>query len=261
MKKIIVATSIAAALILSSCGDDTSSSSETNTTHMPDSNATSTTTLPAEVQSAIDANKSSMTQELKDILSFMGNEERLAYDVYNALYLKFPDVKQLYNIPTKSEYKHIVAVQLLVRKYIDSSEDFSNIDLPPLGYKDVNISQMQAGTYDIKAIQDLYDALYAKGIKSKQDALEVGCMVEVTDINDLNMRIPSAVNAGADDIVSVLNFLRDGSYSHYHSFDSGLKNMGLAQGCCTLGIVDGVDYCQPDYPKNNQGNQGNQGRR
>ncbi len=108
---------------------------------------------------------------------------------------------------------------------------------------------MKAGVYDIKAIQDLYDQLYAKGIKSKQDALEVGCIVEVTDVNDLDIRIDTAKNAGAEDIEIVLEYLRDGSYNHYWAFDKGLKNLGITDGCCSLGTIDGVDYCKRDYPK------------
>ncbi len=240
MRNIVIVSIIAVMLVLVSCDDNDSPKSK-------DQNRSGE--LPAVVQSAIDAPKSTMNQELKDILSFMGNEERLAYDIYNALYKKFPDVKQLYNIPTKSEYKHIQAVQSLVQKYIESDADFSNVDLPHLNYKNTAIEDMEAGVYDIQAIQDLYNTLYAKGVKSKQDALEVGCIVEVTDINDLNVRIATAKDYNATDIETVLNFLRDGSYNHYWAFDKGLKNLGVTDGCCSLGVIDGVDYCQRDYPK------------
>lgn len=189
-----------------------------------------------------------MTQELKNTLSFMGNEERLAYDVYNALYKQYPDLKQLANIASRSEYKHVAAVQLLVRKYIYDENDFSNIDLSPLGYKDVEIAEMQPGIYDIETIQSLYDSLYAKGLNSEQDALEVGCIVEVTDVNDLNEKIELAHENNAPDIEVVFNFLRDGSYNHYWAFDKGLKSKGVTDGCCSLGVIDGVNYCHNEYP-------------
>ena len=138
-------------------------------------------------------------------------------------------------------------MQALVRTYVTDYNSFSNIDLPELGYRDTNVTDMQAGVYDISAIQDLYDALLIKGSDSEQDALEVGCMVEVIDINDLTEYIELAEQSNADDIVSTFTGLRNGSYSHYNTFDTALKNMGVVTGCCSLGTIDGVDFCQT-YP-------------
>ncbi|MFA6138410.1 MAG: DUF2202 domain-containing protein [Sulfurimonas sp.] len=212
------------------------------------STAQSTSTLSTIVTEALSSANSDLTQELKNTLSYMGNEERLAYDVYNKLYEKYP-LTQLKNIATNGESQHIEAVQLLVQKYIANYSEFSNIDMVELGYKDTNLTQMNAGTYDISAIQNLYNALIAKGEQSSQDALEVGCMVEVTDINDLDGDITLANQSNATDISAVFSFLRDGSYSHYWAFDSGLKNMGVTEGCCSLGIINGVDYCHSEYPQ------------
>jgi len=188
-----------------------------------------------------------ISQELLNTLSYMGNEERLAYDIYNALYAIHPTVNQLHNIATNGEKTHIESVQALVRTYVTDYNSFSNVDLPELGYRDTNVTDMQAGVYDISAIQDLYDALLIKGSQSKQDALEVGCMVEVIDINDLTEYIELAEQSNADDIVSTFTGLRNGSYSHYNTFDTALKNMGISTGCCSLGTIDGVDFCQT-YP-------------
>lgn len=60
-----------------------------------------------------------LTQELKDSLSHMGNEERLAHDVYMALYNYYKEnsnleINQFYNIATRSESRHISIVQSLV---------------------------------------------------------------------------------------------------------------------------------------------------
>jgi len=46
-----------------------------------------------------------------------------------------------------------------------------------------------------------------------------------------------------------LNFLRDGSYNHYWSFDKGLKNRDISAGCCTW-----AELCHPEYPQNENGN-------
>ena len=207
------------------------------------------TTLPQTVKTALSAVDSNLSQELKNTLAYMGNEERLAYDVYNKLYETSP-LMQFTNIAKNGEYQHITAVQLLIQKYISSDADFTNVDLDPLEYKNTAIEDMTAGVYDIGDIQDLYNTLVAVGQESDQKALEVGCMVEVTDINDLDRDIILAQEENATDITAVFNFLRDGSYSHYWAFDKGLKNMGITDGCCVVG----TEYCHPQYPQNENGN-------
>jgi hypothetical protein len=207
-----------------------------------------TSDLPVEIVDTIDSPKSKLSQDLMNTLAYMGNEERLAYDVYNALYEQY-GTEQFTKIATNGEYKHITAVQELIQKYkLSDDVNFTNIDLPTLGYMNTNIEDMEAGTYDIAAIQKLYDDLVAQGSASEIDALKVGCIIEVVDVNDLNRDIALAESEGATDIVTVFNFLRDGSYKHYWAFDKGLKNKGIVEGCCSLGMIEGVDYCQPDYP-------------
>ena len=201
--------------------------------------------IPTALRDSLLTPASTLTQETKDSLAYMVNEERLAYDVYNSLYATHlangQEIKQLTNIATKSEATHIETVELLVQKYITDVSDFTNI-APE--YVDTNLSNMPAGVYSIQAIQDLHDTLIAKGVQSKQDALEVGCMVEVVDINDLTTDIQLAQDSNASDVVEAFEFLRDASYNHYYSFDRGLKRMGVTEGCCVLGD----EYCHPEYP-------------
>lgn len=214
--------------------------------------------LPLQVKEALLSPASTLTQDVKNTLAYMGNEERLAYDVYNYLYNfhlnSGETINQLTNIATKSEYTHIQTVQLLVKKYISAEDEFTNVDMPELGYKDTDISDMQAGTYDIQDIQNLYDTLTVQGQESKQAALEVGCIIEVTDINDLLVDIQTAKDSNASDVATAFEFLRDGSYSHYLAFDKGLKNMGVSDGCCVLGD----QFCHPEYPQNTTNNNGQQ---
>ena len=212
-------------------------------------NEGNSTELPASVELALNSENSSLSEELANTISYMGNEERLAYDVYNRLYSEW-GTKQFTNIATKSEYKHITAVQKLVQKYKMSDDtNFTNIDLPALGYMNTPIEDMKAGTYDIAKIQNLYDDLVSKGLASEVDALKVGCMVEVTDVNDLDEDIKLAQESNATDVEEIFNFLRDGSYNHYWAFNKGLTKKGITDGCCTLGTVDGVNYCHPEYPQ------------
>lgn len=217
----------------------------TQTTNFVDA-LNSVANLPANVKEALLTSQSTLTQDLKNTLAYMGNEERLAHDLYLKLYETHP-FQQFYNIATKSETTHIQTVQLLIKKYISDVSEFTNVDLTELNYKDANLSSMVPGTYDVKAIQDLYDTLLKKGQSSEQASLEVGCMVEVTDVNDLTSDIQTASDANATDIKTAFEFLRDGSYNHYWAFDNALKTqLGVSEGCCILGDT----YCHSEYPKN-----------
>jgi hypothetical protein len=210
---------------------------------------------------------STLTQDLKDAISYMGNEERLAHDVYTNLYNYHSEnsavnINQLKNIADRSETQHVQTIQAIVRKYNLSEDNLTNVT-NPVASSSTPFENLPIGVYDIPAIQSLYDALYAKGIQSQKDALEVGCMVEVTDINDLNDRIVIAQSSNATDIVDAFTSLRDASYNHYWAFDKGLENIGIENGCCSLGTIDGVNYCHVEYPKNehdsSEGNEQGQG--
>ena len=218
------------------------------TTHMVES-IQEMEKLPLDLKEALLTPSNTLTQEVKNTLAYMGNEERLAYDVYNYLYSAHSkngeEIKQLTNIATKSEAIHIQTVQLLVQKYITDVNYFTNVTLENLDYMYTEVEDMPAGNYSIPAIQDLYDSLITKGVQSKQDALEVGCMIEVVDINDLAEDIAIAEDSNASDVVTAFEFLRDGSYKHYWAFDKGLKNMGIETGCCSFGD----EWCHTEYPQ------------
>jgi len=181
----------------------------------------------------------------KYTLAYMWNEERLAKDMYLTLNTLTPSTT-LYNIATKGETKHIAAVGGLIEKYnlnILNTVDYSG------GYSAQALEAYTAGEYSLGEITDLYNTLYAKGSTSLQDALEVGCMVEVTDINDLDADIQTV--QGAKDLVLIFESLRSGSYSHYWAFDNALKANGVSDGCCSLGD----EYCKTreEHPQKSHG--------
>jgi len=183
---------------------------------------------------------STLTDEQKDALAYMWNEEKLAKDVYFALNELYPH-QTLYNIASKSETQHQSMVETLLEKYdlnilVDNYED---------GYSFDSLAAIEPGKFIDENVQSLYDTLYDLGSKSLTDALKVGCMVEVTDINDLNEKIE--VSEGNEDLILVFNNLKSGSYNHYWAFDSALKTLGITDGCCSVG----ADYCKTtdEYPK------------
>jgi len=237
MKNIITGlTLLSSLLLISGCGDSSES--------VGDNSINSTSQAAA--LNLNDYEKPELNSEQMYTLAYMWHEEKLAYEIYLELNRVHP-AKQLENIATKSEIKHIALVEDLVAWYdinITNLADYS------INYSQDELATMPVGVYAIDTIQSLYDTLYAKGIQSPQDTLEVGCMVEVTDINDLDEDLRIADDNQA--IIDTFTILRDGSYNHYWAFDKGLKNMDISDGCCSLG----TEYCHPEYPQKEQGSQG-----
>ena len=234
MKKSLFLSALTAALILAGC----SSSSDDTVDSISEQN----TVLSADITDAINTSKSSLSQELKDSLTYMYSEEGLAHDVYLNIY-KIQPVNQLQNIANNSEVKHIEAVNQIAQKYDLNMTQYPDTDVP------YSIAGISEGNYPVDNVQYLYDLLYNKGIQSKKDALEVGCMVEVVDIDDLDKYIGYAQDSNASDVLTVFEFLRKGSYTHYWAFDKGLKNMGIGDGCCSIPDALGHHFCHPEYPK------------
>ena len=178
----------------------------------------------------------------------MWNEEKLAKDLYVELNLIYP-TQQLENIGTRSEPMHQALVEDLVERY---DLNITNLVDYKENYSEEELRAFASGEFGVQEIQDLYDTLYAEGKRSQQAALEVGCKVEVTDVEDLLEEIAIAEEVDAQDLIAVWNVLLSGSYNHYWAFDKGLKNMGVVEGCCSLGAA----YCHPEYPQNEKGGNG-----
>jgi len=187
-----------------------------------------------------------LTEDQKYSLAYMWHEEKLAKEIYLELN-KINPAQQLENIALNSEVKHIAKVQEVVAFY---DINITNLADYEIAYSKEELENMPVGVFAVPEIQDLYNILYDKGITSKQSSLEVGCMVEVVDINDLDKFLVTADNNQY--LIDAFTFLRDGSYTHYWAFDKGLKNMGVSDGCCSLGS----DYCHPEYPQNENGGKG-----
>ncbi len=191
---------------------------------------------------------SDLTDSQKYTIAFMWNEEKLAKDIYLELNLIYP-TQQLENIATKSETVHQALVEDLVERY---DLNITNLVDYKENYSEEELRSFASGEFGIQEIQDLYDTLYEEGKQSQQAALEVGCKVEVTDVEDLLNEIKVAEEVDAQDLIAIWDILLSGSYSHYWSFDKGLQNLGVTDGCCSLG----TDFCHPEYPQNENGGNG-----
>ena len=221
------------ALVFTGCGSS-------DTTAAP---IASTPETPSQPEPSEPSVSDALSEDQKYSLAYMWHEEKLAKEIYLELN-KIHPAQQLENIATKSEVKHIAIVQELVEAY---DINITNLADYEVNYSAEELNNMPVGKFAVPEIQELYDALYDIGRVSKQASLEVGCMVEVVDIDDLDKFIASTGNNQA--IIDAFIILRAGSYTHYWAFDSGLKNMGVSDGCCSLGS----EYCHPEYPQSENG--------
>jgi len=142
----------------------------------------------------------SLTKKQKDDLIFMYQEEKLARDVYITLGNKW-NLRVFHNIQ-RAEQRHMDAVKSLLQRY--------NLPIPVVSDK--------IGVFENKELQALYNKLVKKGSKSLKDALEVGKIIEETDIADLEEKIQNAPS----DIQRVYSNLLRGSYNHLRAFTRNL---------------------------------------
>jgi len=160
-------------------------SSNGNTNGNGDGTGAGITTIPA----------SDLSDEEAASLLYMREEEKLARDVYNALYTVWGQ-PTFQNIAA-SEQAHIDEVKQLLDRY-----GLSDPALAP-------------GQFADASLQTLYDQLVSQGSVSLADALKVGAAIEEIDIQDLQNRLTQTDNA---DIQWVYNNLMSGSYNHLNAF-------------------------------------------
>jgi len=148
-----------------------------------------------------------LSQEEKDTLFYIFQEEKVARDVYITLGKIYPQESTFANIQ-HSEQEHILSAQVLCERYgIDTS--------------DVNLSLEDdfVGQFELDAMQTLYNNCIAAGQNTLIDALYVGVDIERTDIDDL---VDAAEGMPAD-VVQVYDNLKAGSLNHLAAFESAIQ--------------------------------------
>lgn len=162
------------------------------------------------VTTAVDAKiatieKADLTAEEAKGLLFMREEEKLARDVYTAIYEKW-GIRMFSNIAA-SEQTHMDALAKMIARY--GLEDPVKEDTP--------------GTFKDKTLKSLYNELVGKAEKSLGDALIVGVQIEELDIADLMKWIEATDN---DDVKIVYQNLMKGSRNHLRSFYRQVERYG-----------------------------------
>jgi hypothetical protein len=195
-KMMVVAVSMA--VVLSGCSSILVSASEMAT--VPEDNPVSvvTTSNPNLAQTSLET----LSEDEGAGLLFMREEEKLALDVYLALYAEW-QLPIFQNI-ARSEQTHTDAVLQLLTRY--------GLDDPAAG--------LGAGEFADPTLQSLYDQLVAQGSASLEAALRVGAAIEEIDILDLEERLAQTDKA---DIRRVYENLKSGSYNHLRAFVGTLE--------------------------------------
>lgn len=139
-------------------------------------------------------------------LLFMREEEKLAHDVYVALYALWNAT--VFDNIAQSESAHTEAIRQLILAH---------------GLEDP-AATTAAGVFQDADLQKLYDDLVAMGTPSLIDALKVGCLIEEKDIKDINDK--KALVFDEPDIVQVYDNLLCGSRNHLRAFNSRLITEG-----------------------------------
>ncbi len=158
-----------------------------------------------------------LSQEEKDMIVHMREEEKLARDVYDYLYNQ-TGIITFANI-VNSEQMHMDKVLELLQEY--------NIQDPALP---------TPGEFSSQEMQELYDQLIVAGSVSDVEAIKVGLLVEDLDIYDLEELSAKTENV---DILSVFGFLECGSRNHLRAFYNDLL---LLEGTYTPQFISQTEY-------------------
>lgn len=144
-----------------------------------------------------------MTEEQKDELFFIYQEEKVARDVYITLGKKYTDENTFASIQL-SEQRHIDSARGLCEKY---------------GVNIEGVDEGSVGNFVLPVLQTLYNDCVTEGKKSLLNALVVGEDIEVKDIEDLE----HAMVDMPSDVVNVFETLKEGSLSHLDAFQAAIS--------------------------------------
>jgi hypothetical protein len=203
-----IALVLASSLLLSGCAtQDTNVVASGEATPSASSTASTSASPAAQTPEITSAPKAPVIDKgiatadaTAEQLVYLIEEEKLAYDVYSAMFELWGS-KVFGNI-LKSESNHQSQV-LAIMKNRDIADPRSST----------------AGVFNNAELQTLYNELVAKGSKSAVDAYEVGVAIEVLDIDDLTKMLATAKDA---DVIAMMENLRKGSENHLRAFNNQL---------------------------------------
>ncbi|MGC9330033.1 MAG: DUF2202 domain-containing protein [Candidatus Hinthialibacter sp.] len=169
-----------------------------------------------------------------DSLVFMLEEEKMARDVYIAMYEKWRN--PIFSNIANAEQNHMDAIQRLIDAY---DLDVSTQDL--VGFTNTELQTLY------------YDQLIANGAVSELEALKVGAYIEEVDIKDLKDALSITTSSS---IQRVYQNLLAGSENHLRAFVRNIEFQGAPYQAQFMDLNE-VDQILSSTNMN----QGNRGRR
>lgn len=139
-------------------------------------------------------------------LTYMREEEKLARDVYTYFYPLWNAT--LFSNISSSEQEHFEAIGGLLDRY--RLDDPAAQDLP--------------GVFQNPELQALYDQLIAQGRSTALAALQVGALIEETDMVDI---VEAMAGTDQADIIKVYENLLRGSRNHLRAFVDAIEAQGV----------------------------------
>lgn len=149
------------------------------------------------------SSEASNKQSTADELTYLIEEEKLAHDVYQAMYDKWGS--RVFSNIKESETTHgdMVFAVMDSRGLVDPRTD-------------------EFGKFVNQDLQNLYDKLIAQGNQSVQDAYKVGVIVEETDIADLKNTLAN-LDSKDSDVKALVENLIHASENHLRAFNRQLS--------------------------------------
>jgi hypothetical protein len=150
------------------------------------------------------SNFTSLSQEEKDGLLFMLEEEKLARDTY--IYMNNLWGLNQFNNIKNSEQSHMDAIVAILEQ------------------NDIEYTILPQGEFSYQNLQDLYNQFVIDGQVSSESALQIGATIEDLDIVDLEDYINDSTNSV---LISTYENLQCGSRNHLRSFVTAIENLGF----------------------------------
>lgn len=165
----------------------------------------------------VNSNISSLSDDERESIIYMREEEKLARDIYRQMFDKY-ELRPFRNI-SQAEERHMDLMKDLLTKYSISDP----------------VSSDDEGSFTNSALSDLYKKLKEQGTLSLVEALKTGALIEETDIIDLDKQLTITENA---DIKETYTYLRQGSENHLRAYVKNLKNRGVEYTPAVLSIEE-----------------------
>lgn len=146
-----------------------------------------------------------LTEEEKEGILYLREEEKLARDLYSAFYDKWG--LRTFSQVSMSEKNHMDSMKLLVDRY---------------GLEDPVIEER--GRFSDPKLQQIYYTFLAKGMTSRGEAILVALMVEEMDVYDFR---EEQKKTDKPDLLVIYENLERGSRNHLRAYGRQLKKENL----------------------------------